>query len=298
MQADRQVAETLQRQRVIRGLVQARVDPGAAAGAHEVQGILVGGAGDAGVDGSVEDLCQWADRGRAFEGALERHDVFGAHPHVVEHHRAAAGGALAKTAPVVDHLQPGAVGGDKHQLLHALLVDHRSGNALGIERAGGVELAPVDAVAVTVPAQGRGAVMGGFGPKFRQGVTEAFARQYFGVQSLLLLRAAVYPQHFQGIEMVLRNLTQGGIGLGDARDDFGQGNVGNTGAAKGFGDADGPQAGARKQRQFRVWQATFAVAQDAVAAQFAGQFFGNLQSLGVSVDDRDVFVRLRQKAHK
>ncbi|MNH24277.1 hypothetical protein D3C79_842000 [compost metagenome] len=67
--------------------------------------------------------------------------------------------------------------------------------------------------------------MGGLGAQFGQGVTEAFAGQYFGVQALLLLRTAVYPQHFQGIEMVLRNLTQGGIGLGDARDDFGQGNV-------------------------------------------------------------------------
>ncbi|MNJ49167.1 hypothetical protein D3C77_443850 [compost metagenome] len=292
------MTEGLQRQRVVAGLVDAGIDPWPAAGAHELQGIFVGGAGDAGVDRGMKDLRQWADRGRPFEGTLERHHILGGDPDILEQYRAAAGGALAKAAPVVDHLQPGAVGGDKHQLLHALLVDHRSGNALGIERAGGVELAPVDAVAVTVPAQGRGAVMGGFGPKFRQGVTEAFAGQYFGVQALLLLRAAVYPQHFQGIEMVLRNLTQGGIGLGDARDDFGQGNVGNTGAAKGFGDADGPQAGARKQRQFRVWQATFAVAQDAVAAQFAGQFFGNLQSLGVSVDDRDVFVRLRQKAHK
>jgi hypothetical protein len=41
-------------------------------------GRLQGGAGDAGVDGRVEDLRQRADRGGALEGALERHHVFGA----------------------------------------------------------------------------------------------------------------------------------------------------------------------------------------------------------------------------
>ncbi|MCY1432128.1 hypothetical protein D9M71_481180 [compost metagenome] len=188
-------------------------------------------------------------------------------------------------------MQPVAVSRDKHQLLHALLVDHRRGDALGVEGAGGVELAPIDAVAVTVPAQGRGAVMGGFGPKFRQGVAEAFAGQYFGVQALLLLRTAVYPQHFQCIEVVLWNLPQRGVGLGDAGDDPGQGDVRYASAAIGLGHADAPQAGAGEQLEFRVRQASFAVAQGAVAMQLDGDFLGDLQCLGVSVDDRDVSVR-------
>ncbi len=206
VQTDRQMAETLQRKRVIAGLVQAGVDPGAAAGAHEVQGIFVCGAGDAGVDGGMKDLRQRADRGGAFEGALERHHVGGTDIHVIEHHRAAAGGSLAEAAPVVDHLQALAVGRDEGQVLHALLIDHRSGNALGVYGAGGVELAAVDAKTIAVAGQARGAVVGGLGAQFGQGVAEAVARQYFGVQALLLFGCAVYPQDFQAVEMVLRDL--------------------------------------------------------------------------------------------
>ncbi|MNO56626.1 hypothetical protein D3C76_471430 [compost metagenome] len=285
VQADRQVAETLQRQRVIAGLVQAGVDPGAAAGAHEVQGIFIGGAGDAGVDGGMEDLRQRADRGGALEGALERHHVGGADVHVVEHHRAAAGGALAEAAPVVDHLQALAVGRDEDQVLHALFIDHRGGNALGVDGAGGVELAAVDAKAIAVAGQASGALVGGLGAQFGQGIAKAAAGQYFGVQALLLFGCAVYPQHFQAVEMVLRDLPERAVGLGDADDDLGQGDVGHAGAAEGLGHADGPQAGAGEQFQFGVRQAALAVAQGAVAAQVSGDFFGDVQGFGVVGDD-------------
>ncbi|MCY1188280.1 hypothetical protein D9M73_293650 [compost metagenome] len=60
---------------------------------------------------------------------------------------------MAEAAPVVDDLQALAVGGDEGQLLHTLLVDDRRRDALRIQRAGGVELATVDAKAISVAAQ-------------------------------------------------------------------------------------------------------------------------------------------------
>ncbi|MNF01288.1 hypothetical protein D3C80_2002610 [compost metagenome] len=46
-----------------------------------------------------------------------------------------------------------------------------------------------------------------------------------------------------------------------------------------------------EQLEFRLRQAPFTVAQGAVAMQLDGDFLGDLQCLGVSVDDRDVSVR-------
>ena len=193
MQADGQVAEAFECQRVIGGLVQPGIDPRAAAGTHEVQGIFISGAGDAGVDGGMKDLRQRADRSRALEGALERHDVGSADVHVVEHHRATAGSALAETAPVVDHLQALAVGRDEGQLLYALVINDRSRDALGINGASRIELAAVYAETVTITAQASGALVGGLGAQLGQGVAETPAGQYFGVQALLLLGCTVYP---------------------------------------------------------------------------------------------------------
>jgi len=84
--------------------------------------------------------------------------------------------------------------------------------------------------------------------------------------------------------VVLRNLAKGGISLGDAGDDLGQGDIGHACAAEGFGDADGPQAGAGEQLQFGVGQAAFAVAQGAVAFELLGDMFGGSQGLAVAGD--------------
>ena len=183
-------------------------------------------------------------------------------------------------------MQAWTVGGYEHQLLNAGIIDHRGGNALGIQGAGGVELATVDAQAIAVAAQAGGAVVGGLGAQLGQCVAEASARQDFSVETLLLLGRAVYPQHFQGIEMVLRNLAQGGVGLGNTRDDLGQGHVGYASAAKGLGHADAPQAGAGEQLEFGVGQQAFAVALGAVALQLLGEVLGDGQSLGIAGDDR------------
>ncbi|MND59636.1 hypothetical protein D3C80_508380 [compost metagenome] len=140
-------------------------------------------------------------------------------------------------------------------MLHAVFIHHRGGNALGVDRARGVELATVDAIAATVASQAGDAIVCGFGAEFGQRIAEALPGQNLGVQALLLLVAAVHPQYFEGIEMVLRDLPQRAVGPGDQGDDLGQGDVGNTGAAILFWHADAPQARSGKHFQFRVWQA-------------------------------------------
>ena len=52
------MTEAFECERVVTGLVDPRVDPWPTAGAHEVQSVLEGSAGDAGVDGGMEDLRQ------------------------------------------------------------------------------------------------------------------------------------------------------------------------------------------------------------------------------------------------
>ncbi|MNR06339.1 hypothetical protein D3C85_1224080 [compost metagenome] len=200
MQADGQAAEFLDGQRVVAGLVHPRVDPRPRAGADEFQGILIGGAGDADVDGGMQDLGEGSDRGRALEGGLEGHQVLGPHRHVVEDHRTAAGGALAEAGPVVDHAQPRGVARYEGQVLVAVLGHHQGGHAVGVEGAGAVELAAIDAVAGAFLDQPGVAVVGGARADLGQGIAETLAGQGGGEQAAPLHLAAVHPQHFEGIE--------------------------------------------------------------------------------------------------
>jgi hypothetical protein len=103
VQADRQVAEALQRQRVVGGLVDAGVDP--RPGAHEVQGIFKA-ARAMPVSMAAWRICASGPTVVGRSKALWNGTTSSARRHVVEHHRAAAGGALAEAAPVVDHFRP------------------------------------------------------------------------------------------------------------------------------------------------------------------------------------------------
>ncbi len=87
--------------------------------------------------------------------------------------------------------------------------------------------------------------------------------------------------------MVLRNLPQRAVGLGDQGDDLGQGDVGNTGAAIFLWHADAPKARAGKHLQFGVWQTAFTVACGAVTFEIFGQIAGDNQGLLIAGDDRD-----------
>ena len=173
VQANAKLAEAVQGQWIVHGFFDTGINPWPGASADEVQGVLIGRAGDAGVDGRMKNLCQRAYGSWAFEGSLKRHHVIGADKHVIEHHRAAAGGALAEAAPVIDHRQARSVTRDEGQLLHTLFVHHRGRYALRIQGAGRVKLAAVDAIAITVLGQARSAVVSGSGAQLGQCVTEA-----------------------------------------------------------------------------------------------------------------------------
>ncbi|MNG41646.1 hypothetical protein D3C84_1309750 [compost metagenome] len=56
MQANAQVAEALDGQRVVDGFFMRGVDPWPGFGPHEMQRVFIGSAGDAGVDGGVKNL--------------------------------------------------------------------------------------------------------------------------------------------------------------------------------------------------------------------------------------------------
>ncbi len=267
----------IQRQRIVAGLVDAGVDPGPGALADETQGVLEGAAGDPGVDGRVQNLRERADGGRALEGVLERDHVVLADLRAIEHHAAAAGGALAEAGPVVDDFEPGAVARDEGQLLEALVVDRQRRNALRIQRAGAVELAAVNAQAAVLALEARGAIMGGTRADLRQRVAEAHAGQHLGEQAgLSAAVVAVHPQHFEGIEMVLRNLPQRAVGGGDDGDHPRHGDAGDARAAILARHGDAPQAGGlEKSSKFCMRQAPLAVAlQLAPARKQGGQLPG------------------------
>ena len=289
MQPYAQVTEAFEGQGVFAGDIRGGVDPGPGFCTHKVQGVFKGRSGDTGVDSRVKNLRQRAYRGRALEGGLEGDHVLGGDQYIVEHHRATARGALAKSAPVIDHVQAVAVAAHKRQMLDTVIVYDRGRNPLRIQRAGGVELAAGDAVTVFGPGQVSGAVMGSFSADFSQGIAEALPGQHFGIQPLFLLVCAIDPQHFECIKMVLRDLSQGGVSRGDQRDHLGQGDVGHPRATIGLGHANAPQAGMGKQLKLIKRQAPFAIAQGAVALEMCGQFTRYAQGLGIAVDNRDLF---------
>lgn len=86
VQANAQVAEAFDGQRVFSGLFVGGVNPWPGLGAHEVQRIFVGGAGDTGVDGRVENLRQGADWRWPLESALKRDHVLGRDEHIFEYY--------------------------------------------------------------------------------------------------------------------------------------------------------------------------------------------------------------------
>src|SRR5690606_27853061 len=103
------------------------------------------------------------------------------------------GGTLAETAPVGAHLQASSIGRPEGQVPYTLYIDHRGGDALGVQVAGGVALAAVDPPAIAIAGQAGGAVVGGLGAQLGQGVAQASPGQDLGIEAPLLLGGAVHP---------------------------------------------------------------------------------------------------------
>ncbi|MOA28969.1 hypothetical protein D3C78_1499500 [compost metagenome] len=94
---------------------------------------------------------------------------------------------------------------------------------MGVQRAGAVALAPVDAIAVTFGDQARANVLHGLAAGFRQGIGKAMALQYQVVEIALLLRGALQADVFEQAVVVLRNLPKRRVGGGDDGDHPGEG---------------------------------------------------------------------------
>ncbi|MCY1228665.1 hypothetical protein D9M72_409930 [compost metagenome] len=233
----------------------------------------------------MEDLGERTNRGRALEGGLEGHQALGAHRHILEQHRPAAGGALTEAGPVVDNGQPGGVARHEGEVLVAILAHHQGRYALGVEGSGAIELAAVDAIAGAFPDQPRIAVIGGAGADLGQGVAEALAGQGSGEQAALLGLAAVHPEDFQGVEMVLRDLSEGGIGGTDDGDDPRQGHPRYASATELARHADTPQARAGEGVEFLMGQAPVAVAIGSAGLEPGGDAARHVEGFGIVADD-------------
>jgi hypothetical protein len=73
-------------------------------------------------------------------------------------------------------------------------------------------------------------------------ITETLAGQHALIKKALLLDTAAHAQHFQRVEMVLRNLAERAIRRGDDRRDFGKRTVAHASAAVFARHRDTPQA--------------------------------------------------------
>ncbi|MDT4854073.1 hypothetical protein FQZ97_883600 [compost metagenome] len=242
LDADTEVADLDDGQRIFAGLVHAGVDPRAGLLADEVDGVAQGSAGDAGIDGGGGELGERAGEGRAFVGAVGGEQVECRYPQVARQHRAAGGGALTDAGPVVDDDQARRAARDEDQLRLVVLVDSQHRQPVRVQRSGAITLAAVDHMLATVAADRRADVLHVAPAGFRQRVGEAIALQRQVEEETLLLFAALQADVLQQAVVVLRNLPEGRVGGRDDGDHFGQRGVAHFSAAKHLGHGDAPEA--------------------------------------------------------
>ena len=77
----------------------------------------------------------------------QNYNIFCQYMHIVEFHRAAASGTLAKTAPVINQVRPSLSRGTKPELLFAFIHD-QCRNAVRKQAAGAIEFFTVDHIAL------------------------------------------------------------------------------------------------------------------------------------------------------
>ncbi|MNP11201.1 hypothetical protein D3C76_1033760 [compost metagenome] len=156
---------------------------------------------------------------------------------------------------------------------------------MGVQRAGAVALAPVDAVAVTFGDQARANVLHSLAAGFRQGIGEAMALQYQVVEVALLLRAALQADVFQQAVVVLRNLPKRRVGSGDDGDHPGECGERYLGATIGPWHGDAPQPAVGKCVDDVGGYFAVAVAFGGALAQQPGDLMSDGQRFGVVAND-------------
>ncbi|MNY24875.1 hypothetical protein D3C86_1586150 [compost metagenome] len=136
MQFDFQLADIGDHVQVIAGPVDIGIDPGPGAGFHEFDGVVDSAPGDTGIDGRLDQLRDCALDVRFVVDLPGLYHQFGVDPHVVEQNRAAGGGALTETGPVIDDAQTGCATADEGQHLPAIVVQRLDRDPVGEQGAG------------------------------------------------------------------------------------------------------------------------------------------------------------------
>ncbi|MNI53635.1 hypothetical protein D3C73_1084820 [compost metagenome] len=210
------------------------------------------------------------------------HHQFGIGLHVVEQNRAAGGGALTKTGPVIDNAQSRCATTDERQHLLAIVVQRFDRNPMSEQCAGGIELLAIeDAVSGDARLQFQGV----FGAAFRPGIADAPAFQD-AFEQLLFLRFGGAAEHqVKNAELVLRDLPKRRVGGGNDREDLGQGDERNLRATVLAGDGNAAQAAAGELLDFRPWELALLVSFGCLQAGDLRQFVGRLDGLSVVAQD-------------
>ncbi len=265
-------------------MIEAAVHPGPRLGADEGDGLVDRRAGDAGVDGGLDDLEDRAVGGRAIVALVARYQMGLGHLHLVEQHRAARGGALAEARPVVNHGQARRVTLGDGVPGARFLVDGDDRHEMREQGAGRVELAAGDQHMVAMVGEACLELGGALGAELREGVPEADSAQHLAEQELLLRVVGDGADRRHHAEMVLRDLPDAWIGGRDDRDHPGQGDVGQLGSAERLGHVDRPQAALREGIELRHRQPPRAVTLRGTLRELCGKPVGNLDRLGVAPD--------------
>ncbi len=199
---------------------------------------------------------------------MQRQHIFNGHWQVIQQHRAAGSGALAKPRPVVDDSQAGRAALDEYQHNAALFIKRFYWHPMGKQGTGRIEFLAAQAIAVGCLQQARFHLQYIPGAAFRTGVANPLAGQDIGVDASFLRSVGALCDHAENAKMVLRDLSQGRIGRAQYAEYFGQRAVGNLGAAKCFWNADPTQAAGREFFNFRPRQMPFAVTFTGAGTEF------------------------------
>ena len=133
IQLNAQLADLDDRQRIITGLVQTRVDPRPRMFANKNQSVAQSRTGNTGVDGRCSDLRKGPGQGRVFIGAPGLENVEVGYQQILHQHRATGRIALADARPVVHHGQPGTAARHKGQVCPALVIQRQHPKPVGIQ---------------------------------------------------------------------------------------------------------------------------------------------------------------------
>ncbi|CAM2189111.1 hypothetical protein PSAC2689_80318 [Paraburkholderia sacchari] len=281
----RDIADLRDRERVLGGALDAAIDPRARLVLHELDRVRERRARDAEIDRRRRDLRKRACKCRPIVGALRMKDFKGAHANVFRNHGAARRRALAEAAPVVHHRKP------RRALLHegqyrlVLLVEREHRNPVREHRSCRIKLATVEHEAVAVAANTGLDVEHVFAARFRKRIAVARALEHQIEEEALLGLSAFETDVFDQAKVVLRNLSDRRIGLGDDRNNLGKRDTGHFRAAIRLRNGDGPEPARGKEFDFIVGQLARAIALRRIFLELYGDGARNGKRFFVRAND-------------